>query len=64
MTTYHFIVDHSDPQDRKVIQEFGKKIMFDIKQKGRKSPTDRSLIENTEKWKSPVIMASGFSTIF
>ena len=34
---------------------------FDIKNKGRKSPRDRSLVELLE---SPAIMVSGISTIF
>ena len=41
--------------------EFGKKINFNIKQKGRKSVTDKSLIKLL---KSPAIMANGFLTIY
>ena len=60
MTNYNFNVDHSNPQDRKLIYEFGK-MNFNIMQVGRKSLTDRSLIR---LFKSPAIMASGISTIF
>ena len=45
MRIYDFNVDHSNPQDRKVIYEFGKEMQFDIKQKGRKSPRDNSTIK-------------------
>ena len=40
--------------------EFGKEMKFDIKQKGRKSDPDRSIIRLL---KPPAIMASGISTI-
>ena len=43
MTNYNFNFDHSNPQDQKVICEFGKKMKFDIEQKGRKSPQKRPL---------------------
>ena len=36
MTHYDFNVSHSNPKDQKLIYEFGKKMKFDIKQKGRK----------------------------
>ena len=35
MTKYKLKVDHSNPQDRKLVYEFGKEMKFDIKQKGR-----------------------------
>ena len=42
MTTYDFNVNHSNPQDGKVIYEFEKEMKFDIKQKGRKIPRNNS----------------------
>ena len=62
MTNYDFNVSHSDPKDQKIIYEFGKEMNFNIKQKGRKSDRDKSMIKLL---KSPAIMASGVSnTIF
>ena len=62
VTNYDFNIDHSNQQDRKLIYQFGKEMKFDIKQKGRKSDRDKSLIRLL---KSPAIMASGISkTIF
>ena len=61
ITNYVSNVDHSNHQDRKLIFEFGKEMNFDIKQKGRKSDRDKSVIRLL---KSPAIMASGISTIF
>ena len=62
MTNYKFIVSHANPQDQKLIYEFGKEMDIDIKQKGRKSYRDTSIINLL---KSPAIMASGTSnTIF
>ena len=61
MTNIDFIVSHSNPKDQKLIYEFGKEMKFNIKQKGRKSDGDKSLIKLL---KSPAIMASGLSTIF
>ena len=55
-TNYDFNVDHSNQQDRKLIYEFGKETKIDIKQKGRKSDRDKSIIRLL---KSPAIMASG-----
>ena len=43
ITNYDFNVDHSNPQDQKLIHEFGKELKFDIKQKGR-SNRDKSMI--------------------
>ena len=59
MTNYKFNAAHSNPQDQKLVYEFGKELNFDIKQEGRKSPRDRFIIKN-----SPAIMASGNSTVF
>ena len=61
MTNYKFNVDHSNPQDRKIIIEIGKGMKFDIKQKGAPSIRDESFIKLLI---SPAIMASGLSTIF
>ena len=62
ITNYDFNVGHSNQQDRKLIYEFAKEMKFDIKQKGRKSNRDKSMIRLL---KSPAIMASGVSkTIF
>ena len=47
MISYKFNVDHSNPQDKIVIYEFGKEMRFDIKQKGRPSNRDKSMIKNT-----------------
>ena len=58
ITIYDFNVDHSNQQDRKLIYEFGKEMIFDIKQKGRKSDRDKSMIRLL---KSSAIMASGVS---
>ena len=58
ITNYDFNVDHSNQQDRKLIFEFGKEMNFDIKQKGRKSDRDESMIRLL---KSSAIMASGGS---
>ena len=62
MTNYDFNVSHSDPEDQKLLYEFGKEMTFNIKQKGRKSDRDKSMIKLLI---SPAIMASGVSnTIF
>ena len=55
---YDFNVNHANPQDQKSINEFGKDMKFDIKQKERKSNRDKSRIELL---KSPAIMAFGIS---
>ena len=61
-TIYIINVSHSDPKDQKPIYEFGKEMNFNIRQKGRKSNRDKSVIKLL---KSPAIMASGTSkTIF
>ena len=61
MTNYDFNVDHSNPQDRNKNYEFGKEMKFDIKQKGRPSNGDKSLIKLPN---SPATMVSGVSTLF
>ena len=58
MTNYDFNVNHANPQDQKLIYGFGKEMKIDIKQKGRKSIRDKSMIKLL---KSPAIMASDFS---
>ena len=62
MTNYDFKVDHSNQQDRKLTYEFVKEMNFNIRQKGKKSNRDKSIIRLL---RSPRIMASGVSkTIF
>ena len=61
MTNYDFNVDHSNPQERKTIYGFGKEMIFNIKQKRRKTIKSKTLIR---KLKSPAKMASGVSTMF
>ena len=61
MTSYESNVSHSNPQDQKLIYEFGKEMNFNIKQKGRKTNRDKSVIKIL---KSPAITASGISTVF
>ena len=60
-TNYNFNVDHSNPQDQKILYEFGKETKFDIKQIGWLSTRNKSLIKLP---KSPAIIAFGISTIF
>ena len=62
MTNYAFNVDHSNQQDRKLIYELAKEMNFKIREKGKKSDRDKSIITLL---RSPRIMASGVSkTIF
>ena len=61
MINYKNNVDHSKQQDRKINYEFGKELKFDIKQKGRPSKRDRSLLRLID---STAIMASGILTVF
>ena len=61
MTLYDFNVSHSNPKNQKLIYEFGKEMNFNIRQKGRKSDRDKSMIKLL---KSPAIMASRVTTIF
>ena len=58
MTNYDFNIDHSNPQDGKIIYEFGREMKFIIRQKRRKSIRDKVLLKLP---KSPAIMASGIS---
>ena len=61
MTNYDFKVNHANPQNQKLIYEFGKEMNLDIKQKGRKSNRDKSMIKLL---KSPAVMDSGVSKQF
>ena len=61
MTNYDFKISHSNPQDQKLLFEFGKEINFNIEQKGRKSNRDKFLINLLN---STTIRASGRSTNF
>ena len=61
MTIYDFNVSNSNPQDRKLIFEFGKEKNFNMRQQGQKSDRDKSMIKLI---KSLAIVASGISTIF
>ena len=62
ITNHKFNVDHSSPQDKKLIYEFAKEMNYDTKSTGRPSTRHTSIIKTLE---SPAIMASGISkTIF
>ena len=58
MTNYDFNVDHSNQQDRKLIYEFAKEMNFNIRQKGKKSERDKSIVRLL---RSPAILPSGVS---
>ena len=58
ITNHKFNVDHSSPQDKKLIYEFAKEMNYDTKSPGRPSIRHDSIIKILE---SPAIMASGFS---
>ena len=58
ITNYRFIVDHSSPQDKKLIYEFAKEMKYDINSTGRPSVRHNSMIRLLDQ---PAIMASGFS---
>ena len=60
MTNYDINVSFSNPQDRKLIYEFGKEKNFIIRKQGRKSDRDKSMLKLL---KSPANMASGVTTI-
>ena len=62
ITIYKFNVDHSNPQDKKLIYQFAKERKYDIKSTGRLSVRHNSMVRLLDQ---PAIMASGFSkTIF
>ena len=58
ITNYKFNIDHSSPQDKKLIYEFAKEMNYDIKSTGRPSTRHNSIIRLFDQ---PAIMASGFS---
>ena len=58
ITNYKFNVDHSSPQDKKLIYEFAKEMNYVTKSTGRPSIRHNSIIKILD---SPAIMASGFS---
>ena len=58
ITNYKFNVDHSSPQDKKLIYEFAKEMNYDINRTGRPSVRHNSMIRLLDQ---PAIMASGFS---
>ena len=43
-SNYDFNVDHSNPQDENLIYEFRKEMIFKIRQKGRRSDRDKSMM--------------------
>ena len=57
-TNHKFNVDHSNPQDKKIIYEFAKEMNYDTKSTGRPSTRHDSMIRLLNQ---PAIMASGFS---
>ena len=58
ITNHKINVDHSNPQDRKIIYQFPKEMNYDIKSTGRPSTRHNSMIRLLDQ---PAIMASGFS---
>ena len=58
ITNHKFNVDHSNPQDRKIIYQFAKEMNYDIKSTGRPSTRHNSMIRLLDQ---PAIMASGIS---
>ena len=58
ITNYKFNVDHSNPQDKKIIYEFAKEMNYDTKSTGRPSVRHNSMVRLLDQ---PSIMASGFS---
>ena len=58
ITNHKFNVDHSNPQDKKIIYEFAKEMKYDVKSTGRPSVRHDSMIRLLNQ---PAIMASGFS---
>ena len=58
ITNHKFNVDHSSPQDKKLIYQFAKEMNYDIKSTGRPSVRHESMIRLLDQ---PAIMASGFS---
>ena len=58
ITNYKFNIDHSSPQDKKLIYEFAKEMKYDTKSTGRPSTRHNSIIRLFDQ---PAIMASGIS---
>ena len=58
ITNHKFNVDHSNPQDKKLIYEFAKEMNYDTKSTGRPSVRHNSMVRLLDQ---PSIMASGFS---
>ena len=58
LTNYKFNVDHSNPQDKKLIYQFAKEMKYDTKSTGRPSVRHNSMVKLLDQ---PAIMASGFS---
>ena len=58
ITNHKFNVDHSNPQDRKIIYQFAKEMNYDTKSTGRPSVRNSSMIKLLDQ---PAIMASGIS---
>ena len=58
ITIYKFNVDHSNPQDKKLIYQFAKEMKYDTKSMGRPSVRHNSMAKLLDQ---PAIMASGFS---
>ena len=58
ITNHKFNVDHSNPQDKKLIYQFAKEMNYDTKSTGRPSTRHESMIRLLNQ---PAIMASGFS---
>ena len=58
ITNYKFNVDHSNPQNKKLIYQFAKEMKFDTKSTGRPSVRHNSRVKLLDQ---PAIMASGFS---
>ena len=58
ITNYKFNVDHSSPQDKRLIYEFAKAMNYDVKSTGRPSTRHNSMVRLLDQ---PAIMASGIS---
>ena len=58
ITNYKSNVDHSNPQDKKLIYQFAKEMKYDTKSTGRPSVRHNSMVKLLDQ---PAIMASGFS---
>ena len=60
ITNKNYNVDLAGLADKKLMYDFAKEVLFDVRGQGRKSTRDRTLISS---FKLPAFMASGFSTI-